>query len=228
MDSFGSKVHRYFKSLSLPSSIPSEIECLNPFGSEEVQRIMEKFYHSFYKDDHNRTFLIGINPGRNGAGVTSIPFTDPIRLKDVLGIDHGLPLKPELSSIYIYDLISRLGGPALFYQNFYITSVSPVGFVKDGKNVNYYDFPELEKSLKTYIVDELKTQIEFGANPIAYSIGKGKNVKYLTELNKEYHFFSEIRPLPHPRWVMQYKLKDKERYLNETADELKSWVDYSS
>src|SRR5687768_18158258 len=35
------------------------------------------------------------------------------------------------------------GGCDKFYSDFFITAVSPLGFVKNGKNVNYYDDREL-------------------------------------------------------------------------------------
>ncbi|MDX1479671.1 MAG: DUF4918 family protein, partial [Saprospiraceae bacterium] len=50
---------------------------------------------------------------------------------------------------------------------------------------------------------------------VVFSMGQGKNFKYLTDLNKEQHFFDKVVPLPHPRWVMQYKLKSKQVYLDQ-------------
>ena len=32
-------------------------------------------------------------------------------------------------------------------------------------------------------------------------------------LNKEYKFFDEIIALPHPRWILQYKSKQKNFYI---------------
>jgi hypothetical protein len=33
------------------------------------------------------------------------------------------------------------------------------------------------------------------------------------ELNRKLQFFKEIIPLPHPRFIMQYRRKQKETYL---------------
>ena len=204
---FGEKVIDFYKRLEKPAELPNNVDVLFPFESSEVMDIVEKFNQRYFNDINPRTFLIGINPGRLGGGVTGIPFTDPIRLDEILGIENDFDKKQELSSNFIYQMIDHLGGPKLFYSKFYFTSVSPVGFTQEGTNLNYYDIRELQESLENYIVSNLRQQIAFGANPIAYSLGKGKNIAYLKELNKKYKLFDKIEELPHPRWVMQYRLK---------------------
>ena len=67
---------------------------------------------------------------------TGIPFTDPVRLRDICGIENDFQNKPELSSDFIYRLIDVMGGPRHFYKHYYIGAVSPLGFVKNGKNFN--------------------------------------------------------------------------------------------
>ena len=37
--------------------------------------------------------------------------------------------------------------------------------------------------------------------------------KYFKNLNDREKFFEEIIPLPHPRWVMQYKRKRKDEFV---------------
>jgi len=212
---FAKKVIDFYKNIEVPSNLPEGVGVLQPFNESEVTSIVNEFYNKYYKDNKDRTFLIGINPGRFGGGATGIPFTDPIRLKEVIGIDNSFDQKAELSSKFIYQMIERLGGPEPFYRNFYFTSVSPLGFVKDGKNLNYYDIKELQQGLEQYIVDHLMDQIAFGSRPIAYSLGKGQNIKYLKWLNKKYELFEDIRPLPHPRWVMQYRLKRLDEFIEE-------------
>lgn len=212
---FANKVIDFYKNIESPVNLPEGVEVLQPFGEDEVNNIVKAFYSKYYQDNNPRTFLIGINPGRFGGGATGIPFTDPIRLKEVIGIDNSFDQKAELSSKFIYQMIDRLGGPEPFYNNFYFTSVSPLGFVKDGKNLNYYDIKELQQVLEQYIVNHLKKQIAFGSRPIAYSLGKGQNIKYLKWLNKKYELFEDIKPLPHPRWVMQYRLKRLDEFIEE-------------
>jgi hypothetical protein len=143
-------------------------------------------------------------------------------LENVLGIQNNFVKKAELSSKFIYNLIELLGGPHVFFANFYFTSVSPIGFTKNNKNLNYYDQKDLEDGLKPYIIENLHKQIDaFPTNKkIAFCLGMGKNFKYLEKLNKEQKFFEQIIPLPHPRWVMQYRLKNKEHFLLEYEQNL--------
>lgn len=211
---FGEKVVAYYRSLLPPSNLPAEVKVLFPFSDPLIMELVAQFYQGFYNDNNSRTFLIGINPGRLGGGTTGIPFTDPVRLDAELNIANELPKKAELSSRFVYDVVRACGGAQAFYQGFYITSVCPVGFTKDAKNLNYYDLRSLQEQLEPYMVAELKKQVAFGSNPIAYSLGMGKNISYLNKLNKQHGFFETIEPLPHPRWVMQYRLKRKDEFIH--------------
>ncbi|MFI5224347.1 MAG: DUF4918 domain-containing protein, partial [Nitrospirales bacterium] len=65
--------------------------------------------------------ILGINPGRLGAGLTGIPFTDPLKLQNICGIENTLPKKAELSADFIYTMISAFGGPEAFYKKFYFS-----------------------------------------------------------------------------------------------------------
>ena len=49
----------------------------------------------------------------------------------------------------------------------------------------------------------------------------------LKELNKEHNFFKEIYPLEHPRYIMQYKTKQKEEYVKKFVEILKKKFDSS-
>ncbi len=120
-------------------------------------------------------------------------------------------------------MIEAFGGLDYFYRNVFFTSVSPLGFVKDGINLNYYDIPEVRDFLEPYMVKSLRKQIEMGAiTSVAFSMGKGQNIKYLKYLNKKYHLFGDIQPLPHPRWVMQYRLKRKQEFIDEYVSKISS------
>ena len=131
-----------------------------------------------------------------------------------------MPKKSELSSRFVYEMINALHGPKDFYRRFYITSVCPIGFIKEGKNLNYYDIKELQEVLESYMIEELKKQINFGAAPKAYSLGMGKNIAYLNKINKTHHLFESIEPLPHPRWIMQYRLKRKQEFIELYQEKL--------
>jgi len=209
------KILAFYNNLKIPEGLPDGVGVLNPFTNDKVLKFNALFYQKYYTDNLKRTYLIGINPGRFGAGVTGIPFTDPIRLQEVLGIENDLDKKPELSSKFIFDLIDNIGSPELFFRSFHFTSVSPLGFVKNGKNLNYYDQKDLQDHLEPFMVNALWQQIKtIDTNrDIAFCLGQGKNFKYLEKLNRKHGFFDRVEPLPHPRWVMQYRLKRKDEFI---------------
>ena len=213
---FNEQYFNFIDHLDFPESLPHGVEILNPFNVETTYSLSKSFYQKYYSDQNPRLFLIGINPGRFGAGVTGVPFTDPIRLELKCGIENSLAKRQELSSVFVYEIIEAFGGVEAFYSKIFFTSVSPLGFVKDGVNLNYYDIPEVRNFLEPYMVKALRQQIEMGAiTKVAFSMGKGQNFKYLQYLNKKYQLFDAIEPLPHPRWVMQYRLKRKAEFINE-------------
>jgi len=177
--------------------------------------IAETFYRRYYSDNGRRIFILGINPGRFGSGITGIAFTDPIRLYEVLNIGHPFALKQELSSVFVFELIRHFGGLEKFYSAFYMNSVCPLGFTRAGRNLNYYDDHLLCGFLKPFLVRMIRSQVEFGlSRKTAFCLGEGKNFKFLSKLNQEEKFFDKILPLPHPRYIMQYKRRHLHEYLD--------------
>ena len=53
-----------------------------------------------------------------------------------------------------------------------------------------------------------------------FASAKVRTTNFLRKLNEQYKFFGEIVPLPHPRFIMQYKLKQKEAYIERYLKEL--------
>lgn len=187
---------------------------MNPFKDKATHLLASRFYRKYYDDKLPRTFIFGINPGRHGAGLTGIPFTDPIKLKSICAIDNPFPEKAELSADFIYMMIKTYGGVTKFYEKFYITSVCPLGFTRKGKNLNYYDDKKLQGKVGLFITSSIKSQLQFGANrKICFCLGEGRNYKYLSGLNSEHQFFETIIPLPHPRFIMQYRRKRLGEYV---------------
>ncbi len=218
---FADRIIRFYKSLEIAGTLPDGIQVMNPYDHKEVMDVCTQFYGKYYNDDQGRRLILGINPGRFGAGVTGIPFTDPIRLEKECGIKNDFVKKPELSSDFIYRMIKMMGGPDHFYRHFYIGAVSPLGFKKDEKNYNYYDSSELGHRLKKFITKSLADQVGLGINSRkCYCLGQGKNYEYLLMLNNDLKLFSEIIPLPHPRWVMQYRRKRLNEILRQTVQSL--------
>lgn len=207
--------------MDITRPLPGGIEVMNPYQKPEVIETCRRFYNKYYNDNKGRRLILGINPGRFGAGVTGIPFTDPIRLEKECAIKNDFDKKPELSSDFIYRMIKMMGGPEHFYRHYYIGAVSLLGFKKDGKNFNYYDSSELVHRLKKFITKSLVEQVGLGiTSRKCYCLGQGKNYEYLQMLNNDLQLFSEIVPLPHPRWVMQYRRKKLNEILNQTVQSL--------
>jgi hypothetical protein len=215
------KILSFLKELELNVKLPAEIEVMNPFRDAATFNLCKQFYTKYYNDNNPRHLIIGINPGRFGGGITGIPFTDPIRLKTICNIENNFKKQQELSSVFVYEIIKSFGGAEKFSNKFFISSISPLGFTKHNKNLNYYDDKQLENSIKNFVIDCLLQQIKFGINTkVVFCLGEGKNLAYLTRLNNEMKFFGKIIPLPHPRFIMQYKLKKKEEYIQRYLCEL--------
>ena len=223
MKTFADRAIHFYNDLRINTSLPAGSEILNPYENPAVKDIVTSFFTRFYDDQQDRVILLGINPGRFGAGITGITFTDPIRLEEDCQIPNGFEKRAELSSRFIYDVISSYGGCQAFYQRFFLSAVSPLGFVRDGKNLNYYDDRELEAALGKFIESSLRDQIDLGIRKEkAICLGEGKNMKYLEKLNKKLDLFGEIISLPHPRWVMQYRFKRKEEFIEKYLEVLQS------
>jgi hypothetical protein len=204
---FSGRTFKYFRSLKSPGFQPAGIELINPYETDEVKEIVKKFYSKFYNDEKERLFIIGINPGRFGGGLTGIAFTDPVALREYCGIENNFGERKELSSKFIYTLIEKFGGTDNFFSRFFLTALYPFAITKNGKNYNYYDEKPLFDLLRNEIVGNIQRQIKFGARrDFAILLGK-KNADYFFPINEEHKFFNKIIVLEHPRYIMQYKLK---------------------
>jgi hypothetical protein len=206
----------FLKSLTLRAKLPAGVKVMNPYQDSSVFALCTTFYSKFYSDNRPRTLILGINPGRFGGGVTGIPFTDPIKLEHRCAIKNDLPKKAELSADFIYSMIEAYGGVDDFYGKFYISAVCPLGFTKNGKNLNYYDLKPLPEAVKNFCASSIDKQVNMGLNKKrCYCLGEGQNFKFLQQLNHSRRFFDEIIPLPHPRFIMQYRRKSLNKYFQE-------------
>ena len=215
MQTLAHQLIHFYQQLS-PPSVPPGIGILHPQPNRHVMDIVKQFFEKFYTDNNQRKLMLGINPGRFGAGITGINFTAPRQLKDYCGIDHPWGNTTELSAEFIYEMITQYGGPEKFYSDYFIGAVSPLGFVKNGKNINYYDEKKLQHAITPFITETIQQQIKMGfATDTCICIGGEKNYKFLISLNEQHGLFKKISPLPHPRFIMQYRRKNKQVYLNE-------------
>jgi Domain of unknown function (DUF4918) len=219
---FADRVLAFYQTLELKTALPQGIEYMNPYTDAYTFQLCELFYQKYYADNNKRTLLVGINPGRFGSGTTGVSFTDPIKLEKECGIENKLIKKPELSADFIYAMINAFGGAAKFYSRYFISAVSPLGFTKAGKNINYYDEPQLQEAVKPFIISSINGMVKLGiSQEKCFCIGEGKNLEFLQKLNKEHAWFGEIVPLAHPRFIMQYKRKSLDRYISNYLEKLK-------
>jgi hypothetical protein len=228
MTTFADRVIDFNNNLSMDMELPGGIRVMNPFtGDSKAFQVSSAFYRKFYSDNKLRRLILGINPGRFGAGVTGIPFTDTKRLSGKCGLHLEGIITHEPSSAFIYEVIDAYGGVAQFYSDFYINSPSPLGFVKVREtgeliNYNYYDSSELIHSIYPFLIKSIRDHIAMGiSNEMAFCLGTGKNYKILSALNKEYKFFNRLVPLEHPRYIMQYKSKHRNEYIDKYVKALK-------
>ncbi len=214
MNTFGQRAIVFYADLGVTSEMPEGVEVLNPYKETQVRSVVGDFFRKYYKDSRERVILLGINPGRFGAGITGITFTDPIRLEEDCSIPNSFEKRPELSSRFIYEVIHAYGGVPEFFNHFFLSAVCPLGFIKSGRNLNYYDDRKLEDALKGFIGSTLKLQAKLGIRrDRVVCLGEGKNAVYLQKLNRELGLFGEILTLPHPRWIMQYRYKRKDEFI---------------
>lgn len=222
MQTTADKIIHFNDQLEFTGQLPPGIRIMNPFREQHgVSAIMQQFYRKFYSDQRRRQMIVGINPGRFGGGVTGIPFTDSQRLADPCGIVIPGIRTYEPSSVYVYDVIAAYGGPERFYGDFYIAAMSPLGFTAlkpGGKevNYNYYDSKALTEAVYDFMVSSLRKQLQFGIDrSVGYCLGTGKNADFLIRLNEKEKFFDRVVPLEHPRFIMQYRNKRKQEYIDK-------------
>ncbi|HUH46550.1 MAG TPA: SMUG2 DNA glycosylase family protein [Arenibacter sp.] len=227
METFADKVIKFNRELDFSGELYKGIQVMNPFrDNQEILSIIDVFYNKFYGDTRKRKLILGINPGRLGAGVTGIPFTDTKRLSDICNIKIDSVVSHEPSSVFIYEVIEKYGGLEKFYQDYYINSLSPLGFIeKNAKgnwvNCNYYDYEELFEQTEAFIISNLKKQIGFGIDTEHCTVLGKKNAKYLRRINEKEKLFGSITVVDHPRYIVQYKSKEKDKYLTDYLGKLK-------
>jgi hypothetical protein len=213
---------RFYSRLKPPPNLPPGIGVLYPQKNLEVMTLVKKFFKKYFNDTHPRRMMLGINPGRFGAGLTGINFTAPKQLAEKCGMDHHFNLSTELSAEFIYEVIEKYGGVKIFYREWFIGAVCPLGFLKDEKNINYYDDKKLEKAVTPFIIETMQQQLSFGfKTDYCICVGGEKNFKFLSGLNGEYKWFEKIIPLPHPRFIMQYRRKQKDTFIHQYLSALR-------
>ncbi|OCK51833.1 DUF4918 domain-containing protein [Chryseobacterium sp. CBo1] len=220
MKTFADQVVEFNRNLHYSGKLPKDFQVLNPYlDNPETMEVMQKFYHKYYKDSSQRKFIVGINPSRHGAGVTGVPFTDTKRLESVCGIKMESAYTHEISSVFMYDMIAEYGGVEEFYKDIYINSPFPLAIVRKSKgswiNANYYDDKTLFNDVKDFMIDSLKKHISLNLDTSEVFILGKKNADFISKLNEEAHLFDKMTVLEHPRYIQQYKSKEKDLFIDK-------------
>lgn len=220
MENLADKIIEFNKNLTYKGKLPEDFMVLNPYlDNPETLEVMQKFYHKYYNDSTRRKFLIGINPSRHGAGVTGVPFTDTKRLESICGITMTSARTHEVSSVFVYDMIAEYGGAEAFYKDIYINSPFPLAIVRKSKgswiNANYYDDKALFNDVKDFMIDSLKKHLSLNLDASEVFIMGKKNADFISKLNQEANLFKKMTVLEHPRYIQQYKSKEKQLYIDK-------------
>lgn len=220
-ETFSDKVIEFNRNLNFTGRLPDGFRVINPYRENpETWAVMSRFYRKYYNDAKQRRFIIGINPSRYGGAVTGVPFTDTKRLESVCGIRMTTARTHEISSVFMYEMIGEYGGPDAFYRDFYINSPFPLAIVrrtKEGKwlNANYYDDPLLFEATADFMLSSLRKHIGLGLDTSEVFVLGKKNAVYLQKLNRAAGLFGRLTVLEHPRFIQQYKSKEKKMYIDK-------------
>ena len=218
---FAEKVIDFNRNLQYTGNLPDGFQVMNPFlENPETMIVMEKFYKKYYSDNNRRRFIIGINPGRHGAGTTGVPFTDTKRLSSVHGIEMTSAYTHEVSSVFVYEVIEQYGGAEKFFNDFYINSPFPLAIIRKQKNgnwinANYYDEKVLFNMVEDFMIESLQRHIDLGLDCSEVFVWGKKNADFIHKLNRKANFFDKITVLEHPRYIQQYKSKEKQLYIDK-------------
>ncbi|MBC6356725.1 DUF4918 family protein [Lactobacillus helsingborgensis] len=222
------KILTFYEGLENVSiNLPTPFKLLNPYKGSNIEKVrttINLFYKKYYNDSRQRKLIVGSSPARQGTAITGIPFEDPMHI-GYSPLENYYTCKA--SSKFLYDVFDQYGGRQKFYDDFYLGFVCPLGISKlnskgNEVNCNYYDNKTVLDLLMPLIIESLKKVINFGIDTTTcICIGSGKNYKELKKINNKEHFFKQILPLEHPRFITQYNLKEKEKYLNKYLAVLK-------
>ncbi len=219
-ETFAEQVIEFNKNLHYSGKLPDDFMVMNPYlDNPETLEVMKQFYRKYYNDSNRRKFLLGINPSRHGSGVTGVPFTDTKRLESICGIRMASAHTHEVSSVFVYDMIAEYGGAEEFYKEVYINSPFPLAIVRKSKsgwvNANYYDDKALFNDVKDFMIESLKKHLSLNLEASEIFIMGKKNADFIAKINQEAHVFEKMTVLEHPRYIQQYKSKEKQLYIDK-------------
>lgn len=219
--SFGDRIADFLLQLNLPIALPADFEVMNPYHDPEVQRVVRSFARAYYSGSAPRCAVWGINPGRFGAGITGLSFTDPYALTHQAGITSTLTGRRELSAEFVWTVVEAFGGPEAFFSKIYLSALSPLGFLRHQKNINFYDDPAFTRALTPTIVQWMQKQIDAGLRTdCCVVLGTGKLRTVMEQSLRPSLPFTEVIYLEHPRFIMQYRRSQMSAYVDRYVETL--------
>jgi uracil-DNA glycosylase len=186
-------------------------------GFHKNYKLVSRYYKTVYSNQKARVVLCGINPGRNGAGKTGIPFLDFDSVSQLISnIDRR---DKELSAQFIKSIIDELGSEA-YYKGVYMTNISWYGFVKNNKNLNYYDLPE---SLQTIFTDSFIEEMDIVEPKVIVPLSQRveKTLKQMKKEGKLQYLIASRLPHPYYCSIGKNAIKYKDVYLRRLNDLMK-------
>jgi hypothetical protein len=212
--SFGRFVETFLTTLSIDGVLPEGVEVLFPYSSDEVRRVVHEMCIRYYASTGPRIGVLGINPGRFGAGLTGLAFTDPWAVEHDLGIPTTVTGRREMSAEFISMVIEAYGGPTMFYDDVFMSALSPLGFIRNEANINFYDDRELERTMTPQIITWMRKIFDAGVRKdTTILLGSGKLRTFMEKNVREQVGVSEVIYLDHPRYIMQYRRSQVSDYV---------------
>ena len=186
------------------------------YGFIENRELVRLYYQAFYISKTPRIVLCGINPGKNGAGKTGIPFIDFNGASELFpNVDQD---DKERSAQFILSVISEIG-KMKFHKNVYMTNLSWFGFIQDNKNMNYFDLPT---PLESVFTDSFLSEMEIVRPKMIIPLSKDVE-QALNKMTEEGRLNYPVGPrLPHPYYCSFGKREDKykEKYVNRITSSM--------
>jgi hypothetical protein len=186
-------------------------------GFNKNIELVRRYYQKVYSTEAKRVVLCGINPGKNGAGKTGIPFLDFRAVSQILsGIGQD---DREQSAQFILSIINEIGSES-FYKNVYMTNISWFGFTKDGNNLNYYDLPS---PLPTTFTDSFIEEMDIVQPKVIVPLSKEVEQTLKQMINNGRLRYPIAKRLPHPYYCSIGKrvTRYKEIYVNKITNLIK-------
>ncbi|MBD7909089.1 uracil-DNA glycosylase family protein [Sporosarcina gallistercoris] len=123
-------------------------------GFTEQADLIRSYYKKFYSKTGRRIVFCGINPGQYGAGKTGVPFIDFHGISRLMpGYDQE---DKERSAQFMLSIIEEYEFGE-FQDAVYLTNLSWYGFMRDGRNLNYYILP---RTVRHHFIDSFVEEMK--------------------------------------------------------------------